>query len=125
MIPAGLSTCNEFKHLAEAETNGFSNEIQASLNASVSLQRVEKRGKRQIKIAVPNGLGDGDTLEKQSFTFSENSYHNVGAGAISASRWLADNRGRLPGPVIPTLRRVFGLSTREAVRVIRASAGEA
>ena len=68
-------------------------------------------------------LNGGDKSEKHSGAFKENSYHAGGPAATHAGLWYAENRYICPRPVVPALRRMFGLSTLEAVQAIRVANG--
>lgn len=68
-------------------------------------------------------LNGGDKSEKHSGAFKENSYHAGGPAATRAGLWYAENRYTCPRPVVPALRRMFGLSTLEAVQAIRVANG--
>ncbi|MCG7504072.1 hypothetical protein [Mesorhizobium retamae] len=76
------------------------------------------------QIAAPTGIGSGDkTIEKHDSAFEGNSYHSVLNAATRAGLWYAENRDTCPRPVVPTLRRMFGLSALEAVQAIRVANG--
>jgi hypothetical protein len=80
-------------------------------------------GACKTEIAAPTGIGSGDKIEKHASAFEGNSYHNASLAATRAGVWYAENRGKLPGAVIPTLRRTFGLSALKAVQAIREANG--
>ncbi len=44
---------------------------------------------------------------------------------LLAARWYAEHRADCPHPVIPHLKRMFGLSGAEAVNAIREANGQA
>jgi hypothetical protein len=80
------------------------------------------------QIAAPTGIGNGDIEKgKHSGAFEENSsncsYHGGAKVATHAGRWYAENRDTCPRPIIPALRRMFGLSALEAVQAIRVANG--
>jgi hypothetical protein len=76
------------------------------------------------QIAAPTGIGSGDNeCEKHTSAFKENSYHNASDAATRAGLWYAKNRDACPRPIIPALRRMFGLSAPEAVQAIRMANG--
>lgn len=76
------------------------------------------------RTAAPTGIGSGGNKSgKHSGTFDGNFYHESGPAAIRAGRWYAENRYTCPRPVVPALRRMFGLSALEAVQAIRVANG--
>lgn len=68
-------------------------------------------------------LNGGDRSEKHSGAFKGNSYHNATDAATRAGHWYAENRENCRRPVVPALRRMFGLSALEAVQAIRVANG--
>lgn len=48
-----------------------------------------------------------------------NSENSPPAAIAQAARWYADHHLDAPRPLVPLLRRQFGLSTREAVRALQ------
>ncbi|MDN5928722.1 MAG: hypothetical protein L0I29_16765 [Hyphomicrobiales bacterium] len=68
-------------------------------------------------------LNGGNANEKHSEAFNPNCYHNATDAATRAGRWYAENRADCPRPIIPALRRMFGLSALEAVQAIRVANG--
>jgi hypothetical protein len=68
-------------------------------------------------------LNGGDRSEKHSGAFKENFYHDGGPAATRAGLWYAENRENCPHPIMPALRRMFGLSALEAVQAIRVANG--
>jgi hypothetical protein len=80
----------------------------------------------QKQTAVPAGpRNGGNTTEKHSGAFNENTYHDGASAATRAGQWYAENRDTCPRPIVPTLRAMFGLSALEAVQAIQFANGGA
>ncbi|MCT8999623.1 hypothetical protein [Chelativorans intermedius] len=70
-------------------------------------------------------LNGGNGIEKHSGAFNENSYHDGASAAMRAAQWYAENRDNCPRPIVPTLKRMFGVSALEAVQAIQTANGGA
>jgi hypothetical protein len=123
-IPAGSPNPQEINELDGSETNGFLNEIQYRSNGSVSASRSQYPPDAENRTAVPAGPRNGGYgFEKHGSAFEENSYHDQATAATLAVRWYAENRDACARPIIPALRRMFGLSALEAIQAIRVANG--
>lgn len=78
----------------------------------------------ETKTAAPAGPRNGGTaFERATSTFEENGYHEGACATTRAATWYACNRATCARPVIPVLKRMFGLSALEAVQAIRTADG--
>jgi hypothetical protein len=113
--PVGCAS--NFKHLEHVERQG-----ETSLSAKCP-RYGPSPGFSETKTAAQAGPLNGGGSEYESTSIAGNGYHNGADAATRAGLWYAENRENCPRPIVPALKRMFGLSALEAVQAIRVANG--